>query len=53
MRLLTRSFLLRYVNFAHGDESLEAVYGSSLGRLKELKQEYDPRNRFNQWFPLS
>ncbi|KAL8805831.1 MAG: hypothetical protein Q9182_001743 [Xanthomendoza sp. 2 TL-2023] len=42
-----------YINFAHGDEPLEEVYGESLGRLKTLKKRYDPLNRFNQWFPLA
>lgn len=42
-----------YINFAHGDESLETIYGSSLPRLQKLKQQYDPNRRFNQWFPLS
>ncbi|ROW01492.1 hypothetical protein VSDG_02064 [Cytospora chrysosperma] len=42
-----------YVNYAHGDESLSSVYGSSLPRLKTLKKIYDPQEKFNQWFPLS
>ncbi|KAI0403715.1 FAD binding domain-containing protein [Xylaria palmicola] len=42
-----------YINFAHGDESLPQIYGSSLPKLQELKQKYDPNKRFNQWFPLS
>ncbi|KAJ8120853.1 hypothetical protein ONZ43_g2543 [Nemania bipapillata] len=42
-----------YVNFAHGDESLAQIYGSSLGQLKQLKKKYDPYKRLNQWFPLS
>lgn len=41
-----------YINFAHGDESLSSVYGSSLPRLQHLKREYDPNNRFSQWFAL-
>ena len=43
----------RYINFAHGDEDLETVYGASLPRLQSLKKQYDPQNRFNQWFPLA
>ncbi|KAL7627699.1 hypothetical protein AAE478_001893 [Parahypoxylon ruwenzoriense] len=42
-----------YINFAHGDEPLQNIYGSSLSRLQQLKQKYDPHKRFNQWFPLS
>ena len=42
-----------YINFAHGDESLENIYGASLPRLQALKKVYDPQNRFNQWFPLA
>ncbi|KAF2875135.1 FAD binding domain-containing protein [Massariosphaeria phaeospora] len=41
-----------YVNFAHGDEGLEAVYGESLPRLKDIKRQWDPKGRFNQWFPI-
>ncbi|KAI3390609.1 hypothetical protein diail_9088, partial [Diaporthe ilicicola] len=35
-----------YINFAHGDEELEAIYGSSLDCLKTLKQQYDPAGVF-------
>ncbi|KAI1169890.1 FAD binding domain-containing protein [Nemania sp. FL0916] len=42
-----------YINFAHGDEPLSQIYGSSLNRLKQLKGKYDPQKRLNQWFPLS
>ncbi|KAH8661083.1 FAD binding domain-containing protein [Ilyonectria robusta] len=42
-----------YINFAHGDESLSAIYGSSLGRLRTLKKKYDPTNVFGQWFSLA
>jgi hypothetical protein len=42
----------RYINFAHGDESLEEIYGDSLSRLRELKHHWDPENRFNQWFNI-
>jgi hypothetical protein len=41
-----------YINFAHGDEDLEDIYGESLPRLRELKKKWDPENRFNQWFPI-
>ncbi|RYP38723.1 hypothetical protein DL767_002463 [Monosporascus sp. MG133] len=42
-----------YINFAHGDEPPDRIYGSSLTRLQHLKRKYDPKNHFNQWFPLS
>ncbi|KAL8947958.1 MAG: hypothetical protein Q9222_005805 [Ikaeria aurantiellina] len=42
-----------YINFAHGDEPLEEVYGKSLTRLQRLKKRYDPYNRFGQWFSLA
>ncbi|KAJ4377065.1 hypothetical protein N0V86_006506 [Didymella sp. IMI 355093] len=41
-----------YVNFAHGDESLEAIYGESLTRLKMLKRKWDPKGVFGQWFAI-
>lgn len=44
--------LRRYINFAHGDEELQAIYGSSLDRLRTLKQQLDPSGVFNQWFPI-
>ncbi|KAF2871080.1 hypothetical protein BDV95DRAFT_521567 [Massariosphaeria phaeospora] len=42
-----------YINNAHGDETLETVYGDSLERLRTIKREHDPEGRFNEWFPLS
>ncbi|KAH6988389.1 FAD binding domain-containing protein [Ilyonectria destructans] len=42
-----------YINFAHGDETPSAIYGSSLGRLRTLKKKYDPTNVFGQWFSLA
>lgn len=41
-----------YVNFAHGDESLDALYGSSLPQLRALKKKWDPQGVFGQWFPI-
>lgn len=36
-----------YVSYAHGDESLEAIYGAEkLPRLIGLKQIWDPSNIF-------
>lgn len=42
-----------YINFAHGDEDLEVVYGSHVKRLQALKKTFDPQNVFDQWFPLT
>jgi hypothetical protein len=39
-----------YANFAHGDESLEAIYGSSLPKLREVKKKWDLKGVFGQWF---
>lgn len=41
-----------YPNFAHGDESLAAIYGDSLPRLRTLKRKWDPAGVFGQWFPI-
>ncbi|KAJ4287028.1 hypothetical protein N0V88_007792 [Collariella sp. IMI 366227] len=44
-----------YVNYAHGDESLEALYGYESWRqkkLRALKQKYDPENRFRFFNPI-
>ncbi|CAI6339305.1 unnamed protein product [Periconia digitata] len=42
-----------YLNFAHGDEPLEEIYGESLPHLRELKSKWDPEAKFNQFFPIS
>jgi hypothetical protein len=47
--------LIAYVNYAHGDESLEAIYGYDswrLEKLRSLKKEYDPHGRFNFYAPI-
>lgn len=44
-----------YVNYTHGDESLEALYGYDawrLRKLRKLKAEYDPENRFRYYIPI-
>ncbi|PSN68088.1 FAD binding domain-containing protein [Corynespora cassiicola Philippines] len=41
-----------YINFAHGDEEPEAIYGSNLERLRKLKAKWDPAGVFNQWFKI-
>ncbi|CRK22468.1 hypothetical protein BN1723_002906 [Verticillium longisporum] len=38
-----------YINFAHGDEELVAIYGSSLPRLKELKSKTRQLVRARRW----
>ncbi|KAI0154622.1 FAD-binding domain-containing protein [Xylariaceae sp. FL1272] len=35
-----------YVSYAHGDETLEEIYGPSLPRLVALKKKWDPDNVF-------
>ena len=47
--------MIAYVNYAHGDESLESIYGYDswrLDRLRRLKKEYDPEGRFNFYSPI-
>jgi len=44
-----------YVNYAAGDEGLEAMYGYEpwrLERLRHLKTLYDPDNRFAYYNPI-
>ena len=46
--------LAAYVNYAWGDEKQEEIYGKDkLGRLRELKKKYDPKNRFRFNNPIS
>lgn len=33
-----------YGNYAISDTPLKDIYGSNLGRLKKIKETYDPRN---------
>ncbi|GKT54654.1 FAD-dependent oxygenase [Colletotrichum tofieldiae] len=47
--------LRAYVNYAHGDEPLGAVYGWEdwrLGLLKRTKEKWDPENRMRFYNPL-
>ncbi|KAK3308387.1 uncharacterized protein B0T15DRAFT_524296 [Chaetomium strumarium] len=47
--------LKAYVNYAHGDEPLGAVYGWEewrLERLRALKGKYDPSNRMRYYVPV-
>jgi hypothetical protein len=44
-----------YVNYARGDESLEAIYGYEtwrLDRLRWLKSKYDPYGKFDYYNPI-
>jgi hypothetical protein len=44
-----------YVNYANGDEGQEAMYGYEswrLEKLRHLKGEYDPLNRFGWYAPI-
>ncbi|CAE6490275.1 hypothetical protein RSOLAG22IIIB_08836 [Rhizoctonia solani] len=38
---------IKYGNYAAAAEDLSSIYGDNLGRLKELKQLYDPTNIMN------
>lgn len=45
-----------YVNYALGDESLEAFYGYEpwrVEKLRKIKEEYDPFDRFRFYAPIS
>ncbi|KAI3331730.1 FAD binding domain-containing protein [Xylariaceae sp. AK1471] len=41
-----------YINFAHGDEPLDVVYGKGMCKLKAVKRRVDPENHFNNWFDI-
>jgi hypothetical protein len=43
-----------YVNYAYGGEPLEEIYGEKwrLDKLRRLKKEYDPLNRFRFYAPI-
>ncbi|KAL2131986.1 hypothetical protein VTI74DRAFT_4387 [Chaetomium olivicolor] len=44
-----------YVNYAHGDETPQAMYGYEpwrLEKLRVLKRKYDPDNRFRFYNPI-
>lgn len=44
-----------YVNYAHGDETLQEVYGYEAWRqyrLKSLKTKYDPKGKFDFYEPI-
>ena len=39
-------------NIGNGDEKLQSLFGENLPRLKELKRLYDPKCRFDKWYPI-
>ena len=44
-----------YLNYANGKESAEKIYGHDTWRLKKLrrlKEEWDPENRFRFYAPI-
>lgn len=44
-----------YVNYAHGDETLQELYGYDpwrVARLTHLKDKYDPMGRFDFYAPI-
>jgi hypothetical protein len=47
--------LRAYVNYAHGVESLESIYGYEpwrIEKLKALKKKWDPQNRMRFYAPI-
>ena len=49
------SELHAYVNYAHGDETMQEMYGYEdwrQQRLKALKMEYDPQGKFSFYAPI-
>ncbi|CAJ2507111.1 Uu.00g082970.m01.CDS01 [Anthostomella pinea] len=49
------SELHTYVNYAHGDETLQELYGYApwrVTKLKALKSKYDPAGRFDFYAPI-
>ncbi|KAK8134242.1 FAD-linked oxidoreductase chyH [Apiospora sp. TS-2023a] len=47
--------LRAYVNYAHGDESLQEMYGWEewrLEKLRRLKAQWDPENRMRYYAPI-
>ncbi|KAK8057135.1 FAD-binding domain-containing protein [Apiospora saccharicola] len=52
----SRDRLYAYVNYASGDEGLEAVYGYDqwrLEKLRRLKKAWDPKGRMDFYNPIS
>ncbi|KAI0125392.1 FAD-dependent oxygenase [Xylariales sp. AK1849] len=44
-----------YVNYAHGDETLQEMYGYDawrVARLRSLKEKYDPKTQFGFYAPI-
>jgi hypothetical protein len=35
-----------YVEYSHGDETLEEIFGENVQRLVKLKEKYDPNSIF-------
>lgn len=51
-----RAEMHSYVNYAHGDESVQNMYGFEAWRgnkLRRLKREYDPEERFRWYAPIT
>jgi hypothetical protein len=44
--------LTSYMNFAHGDESVEQIFGPNLPRLISLKKKWDPENLFGYHYAI-
>jgi hypothetical protein len=49
------SQLQAYINYAYGDESIEAWYGYEpwrLEKLRQLKRMFDPDSKFSFYAPI-
>jgi len=41
-----------YANIALPGESVGDAFKGNLSRLREIKSKWDPKQRFNKWFPI-
>ncbi|KOS42114.1 hypothetical protein ACN38_g7039 [Penicillium nordicum] len=48
-----REDIRAYVNYAHGDETTNQLYGDSEQRLLDLKKKYDPTGKFSFYAPIA
>ncbi|CAI7586539.1 unnamed protein product [Penicillium glandicola] len=48
-----RDDIRAYVNYAHGEETQNQLYGNSKERLLALKKKYDPTGKFSFYAPIA
>ena len=53
LHLGDRDFEAVYPNVGAKDERLENVFGSNLGRMREVKRKYDPEMLWDKWYPVT